>query len=658
LKLPWSGESDRTSVDLLVSPILCLLNLALIATHRFQLGPFQVSASPSNVECPAEILASLAVRVWELVVRIWDHHPVTRAFYDNRIGSGDEETHDPSSDGTSASQSLEATDTFNFIVVTEEIHHILGERGICCQDNGRLVRCCLCIYSRLHVASGRGEVLWDDISQCTYCLYQLKVDPDGTAIEEHNTPRCGLSREDALCLYDLVRPVVIARIQQPRGTTLRSEVRAALEKLAEAIRSLDQERSAVLLYNRTVINNYLCRVPSFSFDELQRCFGIEQGGDLASSGEPASLSLLSTYSAGQHQAYKTLFYVQGAMLHDLVRSRTRVQPNQQTEDLQEVIEHYQLNLALNPFCGHAWYLLGLAYTDMANSMLLYSASEVRQSLYEIGEMQHKALLCYAQAFKRIGGVSNESRARLSFYSDPESGYCDTATLRLRSSAALLLYLMASRPMSLVGFERMTPTSNDGDPRQQQQQRLGHDSDGYWGGQACRLSNQLSSRFAVHKQLKAPPSSRVYELAAHLFGATRGIDLGNWMWTYMLGKSLSKRGMVNEACMCYLKAAFISSKGTTELVPDGVSSRGASLQYQLVDASIEPVSKLLSTLAKALLSTTMEADTASKYLNALVSQTNLRSREGAEAEAPTTGDACLREFTRMRYMTAQLCQLDK
>ncbi|KAJ1918723.1 Histone transcription regulator 3 [Mycoemilia scoparia] len=648
--LPWSPSSENRSkgIGLTLDPLIQLINISLASMFRFRKQTANFVSPSSNHF--GNLLATISARLWTALSIIWDNHPHTQSFYAQKLDSSDEQSEPGEPDDNLSSSE---SDNLNFVVLTEEIHRVMGERGLCCHEDGLFVHHCLEIYRRLHIASGRGDVLWDDISQCLFCLYQLKLDPEGSPPEEHCVPSRQISRKEGLQVYDLVEQALIARIQQTRGAPVRAEVRSGFEKLVSSIGDPPLKSKMSLAHNTSIVKDYLSRSMPFTSADLRTCIELttkkNRNGGLTSS---MQLPLLSVPDKDIEGAHRALHYIHGAMMHDMVRSRARNQAAQLSQELiDDVLKQYHTNVIINPKSWHAWYLLGVGYMDKAESSLLASAKEIKDMLPEIGDMQYRALLCFAQSFRRAPCLLDRfSKDKKN--TDPDS-YWSLVIRRVHSYTATLLYSMASRPLSLQGF------SSAHKPEQTSFIIAKQLDAGYWGSQRDQVSEGLEKRFIASKSPWT--AQEAFKLSAYLFNKASILDPKNWKFVYMLAKALGKCGEVEESCACYLKSALLSTKpqSSTSQSESDVPSQPI---LQITDASIDPVYKLLSSLTKQLFRDKMSESIVSKYLDVLCNQTDLKEiQDQSELADPATSVPMAPNyatFKRIRGIAAYLCQVDR
>ncbi|KAJ2333828.1 Histone transcription regulator 3, partial [Coemansia sp. RSA 2673] len=232
------------------------------------------------------------------------------------------------------------------------IHDLLGERGVCTAASGAFMKQLLS-ECRLILEKDRDNVnAWDIAAACLRCLYDIRL---------HGSDALGHA------------------IRNRKGAGLRSDFKTIVDKAGIALGELDVERHPRLSMNVDIIDNYLDGTSMPSFVQIDRALRTS-----AAEFPDLRLPLKSLVKGGSIPvAFRSLPFVRAAIQHELILVRMRSGATRAVEDYDEIIEDYKLNIALGAEPSEAWCHLGRAYADLADEMLLGTASEITECKYDI-----------------------------------------------------------------------------------------------------------------------------------------------------------------------------------------------------------------------------------------------------------------------------------
>ncbi|KAJ2106803.1 Histone transcription regulator 3, partial [Coemansia sp. RSA 922] len=589
----------------------------------------------------------------------------------------------------------EAASLDSYIEFLSAVHELLGERGACTSASGALLKHLLLVCRRMLDKDRDNLPCWDVAASCLRCLFDIRL--HSSNIQVHVCEHLDMDAECANLVYLLVEPELVDAIRNRKGTGLRSDFKTILEKATSALGDLDIEKHPRLSMNMDVIDDYLDgpSMPSFGVIDLALRAGTLE---LPDSRLPLRQSV---YDSSIFAAYLTQPFVRAAAQHESLLFRMRSGLTRAVGDYDKIFDDYRLNIALGAEPSEAWYHLGRAFSDLADEMLLGTASEIADCKYDIALLQRRSLSCAIQASQKLpplllSGAADKKRPKLAnnagigYDSDSDSSQDDGSDFALRqhvrvaSSTGHLLYRIAARPLPLLAL-RVLPSnvlvSDDGSESGQQWDI------GEWGGNCDRsavrnLSASLTKRYAV-----APQSHQVYALARVMFARASRLDASNWEWAYMLGKIASKLGDSLTACALYLKASHlaVSAGSKCSAVGAGVHSGqalGPTVGSAVTSATIPEVAmdalcKLLTSLSKLLLSEQIDAAAARRFVGALPApcapNTDSVVPSSASSDPPLEGSShhgsgppekpvndseVLAVFRAIRSVVSQMCASDK
>ncbi|KAJ2061489.1 Histone transcription regulator 3 [Coemansia sp. S146] len=560
-------------------------------------------------------------------------------------------------------------------------HELLGERGACTSASGALLKHLLVVCRRILDNDRDHLSCWDVAASCLRCLFDIRL--HSSSIQVHVCEHLDMDAECANLVYLLVEPELVDAIRIRKGTGLRSDLKAILERVTGALGDLDIEKHPRLSMNMDVIDDYLdgTSMPSFGLVDLAlRAGALELPDSRLPLRQPV-------YDSSLFAAYLTQPFVRAAAQHESLLFRMRSGLVRAVGDYDKIFDDYRLNIALGAEPSEAWYHLGRAFSDLADEMLLGTASEIAECRYDIALLQRRSLSCAIQASQQLpplllSGTADKKRPEpeniveigndsgSSSSQDDGNDFALRQHVRVASSTGHLLYRIAARPLPLLAF-RVLPSSvlvSDDGSESGQQWDIGEWSGSCDRGAVRNLSASLTRRYVV-----PPQRQRVYTLARVMFARASKLDPSNWEWAYMLGKIAAKLGDSLPACALYLKASHLAVSGQTL----GPVVSNAAAGVSLPEVAMDALCKLLTSLSKLLLSAQIDAAAARRFVSALptpcapnadpvaLSSTSSdpplegSSHHGSGAPAkPVSDPELLAIFCAIRSVVSQMCASDK
>ncbi|KAJ2782565.1 Histone transcription regulator 3 [Coemansia javaensis] len=541
----------------------------------------------------------------------------------------------------------------------DDAHCLLGERGLCTAAEGAFLKHILGVC-RGHLEQGSESVAyWDVAGSCLRCLFDVKL--HNSSAERHPCARVEMDHESANGVYLLVEAELLATLRSRRGAGMRGDLKAIVDKTCSALGDIDIAQHPRLSMNMDVIDDYLdgATMPTFSqIDQALRddafalhtsCVPLRGGSD----------------DLGVPAACLTLPFVRATMQHDLLRFRMRSGLARAIGDYDEIIEDYKLNVSLHPTSAEAWHHLGQAHSDLADELLLGTASEILDSRRDIATLLRSAMSCTLQAKQLLPPLPDHERAapgtqRRQAGSDDDddddddgddddgSGLIRQLHTRVYSLAGRLVYRCAARPLPMLALQ-ILPSNilvSDDAPEDSQAWDVGA-----WGGSGARTS--AVARSLARRYCTPPPRSRVYALAHEMLLRASQLDPASWKWVYLLGKTVAKMGRPLAACALYLKAFHLASAASLP-APAREAALGPPSIASVPEAAMDALCKLLSTLTKLLWARRIDPPTAQRFLDALPPAAAAAERPGDAVAFPSSGT----QFAAIRGILEQLCAADR
>ncbi|KAJ1800782.1 Histone transcription regulator 3 [Coemansia sp. RSA 2399] len=577
------------------------------------------------------------------------------------------------------------------------LHSLLGERGLCTSADGALLLQLLSTCrERLRFDQGN-DVYWDMAAACLRCLFDIKL--HGSNIEAHHCAHIEMDKEAANLVFALVESELLATLRSRKGAGLRSDLKAIVDKTSSVLGDIDTTKYPRLSMNIDAIDDYLDGPSMPLFAQVEQALCADNGITVATACLPITKGISNVLPA-----HRTLPFVRAVTQHDLLLSRMRSGLSRAVEEYDNIIEDYKLNVALNPDSAEAWYQLGQAHSDLADELLLGTASEILSSRYDIAILQRSAISCVVQAKQLIlpslhavgsSSVRADSSISDSSVADSDESVCeDVQKLRVRIYlfTACLLYRIASKPLPLLAFQILPSNilvsdDNVGDERQEWDV-------GVWKPTAKALYKPCSAGDAVasitqsltRRFTRAPPSQKVYSLACRLLAVASRSDTDSWKSVYMLGKAMAKLSDPLSACACYLKAVYLaiasdgklSGSATASLSCPAYTSAPASAgepgsaapaetsshpipMSSVPESAISAIYKLLSTLAKLLHSSSLDVETVTRFIGNLpFAAANVPDRDELKVRSgsDSTDSGRVEVFKTIYRLASQVCATDR
>ncbi|KAJ2613479.1 Histone transcription regulator 3 [Coemansia sp. RSA 1365] len=454
------------------------------------------------------------------------------------------------------------------------IHEVLGERGLCTAADGAFLKL---------VVAARARGTRDPAKAALRCLFDIRL--HSCSGERHNSAAVEMDHSAANAAYRLVATEVEEWLHGRRGSGLRGDLRAVVERASHALADVDVGRLPRVALNMDAIDEFLdgAAMPTFA----QLASTLRGAGTLP-------LGCVAPRSTGAVPvACLELPFARAAAQHDVLRQRMRAGLPRAVEEYDDILEDYKLHASLHPESSAPWLALAQAHADLADELLLGTAAEVVECRHDIAALLRSALVCVALAFQLL----------------PRTVFCSTLYARVYALAGSLLFRVAARPLPLLALRVLPSNVLTADNAQ--------DNYHEWDVGRWRLSRARPAALALalaRRYSTPPPARHVYALAhAMLLRASR-LDPVAWVSVYMLGKATAKLGAPLAACALYLKACYLAStatgSGTTATLDP------AALGAAVPEAAADALCKLLSTLTKLLWTRQIDAATVGRFLDAL------------------------------------------
>ncbi|KAJ1721407.1 Histone transcription regulator 3 [Coemansia erecta] len=590
------------------------------------------------------------------------------------------------------------------------MHDLLGERGLCTAVDGVLLKCLLTGNMHSIEADYVDVESWEAAASCMRCLFDVRIQPYNVPSHACESVEMDARSADVACR--LVEPELLASAQSRRGTGLRGDLKAIVDKIASALDDVDVNQYPRLSCNIDVIDSYLDGLTMPTFADARRVFHGISTLDLPFRSVEPNIPV----------SLRTLPFVRAVTQHDMLRFRMQSGMSRSIEDYDPILDDYKLNLALNPYSAEAWSYLAQAYSDLADELLLAKATEVFSDRFTIASLQRLALSCaiqVSQTLPALGAVPTQKPLPLataaspaeakdtaddgsgsnSNSSDSDSEGDDemdayTKNLILHRNAywfaGCLLYHIAARPLPLLALQALPSNvviseGEDSDDCDDGAQPEPEWDVGNWHGSCQGRASTLLARSLAKRYSIIPPASDVYALARKLFTCAAHLDPSNWKCTYMLAKTISKLGDPMAACALYLKACYIASASTkagsgsnadigsapvSGNAPDSASTNVGPIDAPassvsadaavpahpticVTESVLDPLYKLLMTLAKRVHNSSMSTEIAVRFLDFLP----FSSTPDAKSD-DDVGSEAFGVFARIRALAVHMCSADK
>ncbi|KAJ1897070.1 Histone transcription regulator 3, partial [Kickxella alabastrina] len=545
------------------------------------------------------------------------------------------------------------------VVFLAAAHELLGSRGLCTTADGVFLRHVLAASVKKTERTESDFGARAEAAACLRCLFDIRV--HGSDVVTHACLPASLAMDvqsaDAACR--LLAPELRAAAHSQRGTGLRGDLKAIIDRAAEVLGAIDTDRHPRLSRNTDAIDAFLDGPDMPSFAEVHSVLagGSEHRLPL-STAEPAGGCICAadchctiTAVGALPAALLTLPFVRAATQHDVLRFRMRSGMPRAVEDYDTIIDDYKLNLALLPRCADAWMRLGQAYADLADELLLGTATEVIDCRHDIASLQRLALSCAVQVSQNLPRCNRDLAARTV------------------SFAGRLLYRIAARPLPDLALTVLPANVVVDEDNEDSGSGSRPEWDlGSWSTAPARLRATSSlARSLARRYTSVPPPAGVFSLARTLLARAARLDPTSWKCTYMLAKATAKIADPLTACALYLKACHLAA--SSSFSAGGSASSGAELApaESIPESAYDALYKLLVTLAKLLHAARVSAATVQRFLDALPfgparsleAEPKLECAASA-APAPTPAaeiDSGL-VYARIRALTAAMCTNDK
>ena len=278
------------------------------------------------------------------------------------------------------------------------IHRSFGAREYCKLGKKALVKF---IKTELLSLSMR-ESTEGELAQILFDQYELRIDP-GWTFEDHGCPTDALDRSTAL---DIVAYVMLQSQKMSTKDLLKSDIKVATEKM-QAVIGIPRSSSAHQAFNKRVILAHL-KSPINPMN-LYRC--------LKGIGGLSSMTVTTDFAS---VANKRWFFLLGQIFLAKYRSQRRMSPDT-SDDLDEAVTYFKLDLDFNTENWESWYRLGQAYDSKIEEETTWTAEMINEPKSDLVAWQRNAINCYTTALAvavRNAGESFEIAAKLTdLYTD-------------------------------------------------------------------------------------------------------------------------------------------------------------------------------------------------------------------------------------------------
>ncbi|KAJ2135044.1 Histone transcription regulator 3, partial [Coemansia sp. RSA 788] len=611
--------------------------MVLALARHFDLDPPADSLSTSPEATFVGLAAWLAAKLTfspdvsdSVMVARTDRHVTTYT-------SDSQDTH------SSCSDNVEVLGPYMHLL--DGIHKLLGERGLCTAADGVFLKYVL-EACRTH-SFGDAGTYWDIAGACLRCLFDIKL--HNSSAPRHSSANIEMDIVSANLTYLLVEAELLDTLRNRKGAGLRSDLKAIIDRTSSVLGEVDATQHPRVAMNMDVIDDYLDGTAMPTFAQMERALRCDTAPVLVACLSP------SDSSARMPAACVTLPFVRATTQHDLLRFRMRAGMTRAVGDYDEILEDYKLHASLHPTSAEAWLHIGQAHSDLADELLLGTASEIIENRHDIAVLQRAALACVVQAKQLLepqsvyGGTSSTDQSVKS----EDHELIHRLHIRVYSLAGRLVYSIAARPLPLLALQ-VLPSNIliDDDDNSCQKWDLGRWRD----SSAHSLSRSLSRRYTA-----LPPRSTVYKLARAMLRRASQLDPTNWKWVYQAGKTAAKLDEPLAACTFYLKASHLAVSAE---LSSAASSTGLPPTGTIPDSAFDPMCKLLSTLTKLLYTQRTDATTAQHFIDALPcsvasSESGLIGGDDYSVSATSGVDAAsARVFAVIRRTLESMCASDK
>ncbi|KAJ2524195.1 Histone transcription regulator 3 [Coemansia sp. RSA 2049] len=287
---------------------------------------------------------------------------------------------------------------------------------------------------------------------CLRCLFDIKL--HGSDTEAHSNAHIEMDEEAANLVFTLVESELLDTLRSRKGSGLRGDLKAIVDKTSSVLGDFDITKCPRISMNMDAIDDYLDGPSMPLFAQVNKALCTDDWIIVPTSCLPTKRLVFNDLKATS--AHLNMPFVRAVTQHDLLLSRMRSGLTRAVEEYDNIIEDYKLNVAINPTSSEAWYYLAQAHSDLADELLLGTASEIISSRYDIAVLQRSAVSCAVQAKQLLPPLhagSTPSSGDDSNSSDEDLFEQNQKLhIRLYSFVGCLLYRIASKPLSLLAFQ--------------------------------------------------------------------------------------------------------------------------------------------------------------------------------------------------------------
>ncbi|KAJ2693342.1 Histone transcription regulator 3 [Coemansia sp. RSA 1285] len=272
--------------------------------------------------------------------------------------------------------------------------------------------------------------------------------------EAHSNAHIEMDEEAANLVFTLVESELLDTLRSRKGSGLRGDLKAIVDKTSSVLGDFDITKCPRISMNMDAIDDYLDGPSMPLFAQVNKALCTDDWIIVPTSCLPTKRLVFNDLKATS--AHLNMPFVRAVTQHDLLLSRMRSGLTRAVEEYDNIIEDYKLNVAINPTSSEAWYYLAQAHSDLADELLLGTASEIISSRYDIAVLQRSAVSCAVQAKQLLPPLhagSTPSSGDDSNSSDEDLFEQNQKLhIRLYSFVGCLLYRIASKPLSLLAFQ--------------------------------------------------------------------------------------------------------------------------------------------------------------------------------------------------------------
>ncbi|KAG8525765.1 uncharacterized protein KY384_000525 [Bacidia gigantensis] len=267
------------------------------------------------------------------------------------------------------------------------VHYALGLKNYCSLANKMLLKLAKSEMLRMRPSAG-----WDsDLPQIIFDLHGLRISTSNEDIQDHSCEGTDIDRNTACELLDMVL-LQVNRISMKEF--LRSDLRFAVDKLQQKIKVPNILNAVVRSFNMKIVKRYL----SSAINPIDLFRSLRGIGDLCCT---------ASKPEGWELAEKGWYFLLGLIALSKFRFQKRTSAVS-TEDLQNAIMYFKLDLEYGTEKWETWYRLGQVYDTLLDEQTTWSADKLENDQSSLVEFQRQAILCYIMAVANANRLEDPS----------------------------------------------------------------------------------------------------------------------------------------------------------------------------------------------------------------------------------------------------------